>query len=337
MRTSARWLTLGLLVASPSHAYFLDQGRRFDLRFRAYSQLGIMTDSSEKDWPGNGPNTCVVNGKESSKCRYSAGDLGQHRNFYYPEFDAKLTDYTPWMHEVPGLSLLTPDDFRFRFAWWGFYDGLYDYLNGPWNFNRRNLKARLSESDNINRDSFTFNDQNKNARHIYARRNRINELYLDYKKGPLFLRAGRQSISWGESDDIVFMDRLNAFDLTLGAPGLFQDLDEARIPFWALRGTYKLLDQWNWFSSVFGDVTGRPIPITLIDDRGFKTSTCLDAANKPITRRFGAVGHTPAGRTCSWAEPIVTILDRKLESVFGVSGTWFSQYVNGIIRTEVEY
>src|SRR5207249_4657904 len=180
----------------------------------------------EKDWPGNGPNTCVVNGKESNKCKYSAGDLAQHRNFYYPEFDAKLTDYTPWMHEVPGLSLVTPDDFRFRFAWWGFYDGLYDYLNGPWNFNRRNLKARESESDNINKESFTFNDQNKNARHIYARRNRINELYLDYKKGPLFLRAGRQSLSWGESDDIVFMDRLNEFDLTLGAPGLYQDLGQ---------------------------------------------------------------------------------------------------------------
>ena len=33
----------------------------------------------------------------------------------------------------------------------------------------------------------------------------------------------------------------------------------------------------------------------------------------------------------------MTILDRRLESVFGVSATWFSQYVNGIIRTEAEY
>ena len=56
-----------------------------------------------------------------------------------------------------------------------------------------------------------------------------------------------------------------------------------------------------------------------------------------ITKRFGAVGHTPAGRTCSWAEPIVTILDRQLESVIGLSATWFSPRVNGIIRTEAEY
>src|SRR5947207_2993369 len=318
MRTSARWLILGLLVASPSHAYFLDQGRRFDFRLRAYSQVGIMTDSSEKDWPGNGPNTCIVNGKESSKCRYSAGDLAQHRNFYYPEFDAKLTDFTPWMHQVPGLSLITPDDFKFRFAWWGFYDGLYDYLNGPWNFNRRNLKARFSQSNDINKESFTFNDENKNPRHIYARRDRINELYLDYKKGPLFLRAGRQSISWGESDDIVFMDRLNAFDLTLGAPGLYQDLDEARIPFWALRATYKVLDNWKAFSSVFGDafvvpgvidttvpidpIVGGVSPFTpdvkdpqltandLIKRNGFDPRTCQGRRGRPHPHR----AHAPA-------------------------------------------
>src|SRR5437016_2719835 len=154
MRTSTGWLTLGLAIAlwaaPPSHAYFLDQGRNFDVRLRAYSQLGIMTDSSERDWPGNGLEagstspSCLVNGKRSTKCRYSAGDLAQQRNFYNPEFDANLTSYTRWTNTTPGLSLIAPDEFKFRFAWWGFYDGLYDYLNGPWNFNRRNVKVRQS-------------------------------------------------------------------------------------------------------------------------------------------------------------------------------------------------
>ena len=449
MRTSAGCLAVGLAVvlgASTSDAYFLDKARNFDVRLRAYTQLGIITEGSDVDWPGKGKNTCVVNGKESGKCKYHAGDLAQHRNFYNPEFDAKLTDYTHW------LGPLAPSEMKFRFAWWGFYDGLYDYLNGPWNFNRQNNKVRQSESNNIRQESFTFNDQNKNARHIYGRRNRINELYLDYKKGPVFIRLGRQAISWGESDDIVFMDRLNAFDLTLGAPGFYQDLEEARIPFWALRTTYKLVDQWNWLSSLFADgyvvpgpvdttvpidpmvggvspfspdvsdpqllandlierngfdprnfqglhlsivtrqpdntwdntrwgarltgvvardytvqawfarlfpvaptplLTGgpgafdhgfgdlapgvHPNPTTLIDDRGYRTPTCLDSAGNPITKRFGAVGRTPSGRACSYAQPVVTILDRKLESVIGLSATWFSQLVNGIIRTEAEY
>src|SRR2546425_8548615 len=54
--------------------------------------------------------------------------LAQHRNFYNPEFDARLTKYMRWTDNVPGLSLLSPDEFKFHFAWWGSYDGIYDYL-----------------------------------------------------------------------------------------------------------------------------------------------------------------------------------------------------------------
>ena len=451
-------LAVVVLSAGTSHAYFLDNARNFDVRLHSYSQLGIMTENAGTDWPGVDPKipgsespSCMVNGKPSKKCAYHAGDLGQQRNFYNPEFDAKLDDYVRWMNEVPGLSLVNPEELKFRFAWWGFYDGLYDYLDGPWNTNRQNVKARQSQSDNVKGESFTFNDENKNARHVYGSQNRINELYLNYKSGPLTLRVGRQSISWGESDDIVFMDRLNAFDLTLGAPGFFQDLDEARIPFWALRATYKLVESWHWLSSAFAEgfvvpgvidttvptdpmvggvspfspdvadpqllandlirrngfdprnfqgvhltvvskqpeqtwsntrwgakltgivardytvnawfarefpvapvplLTGapsafdegfkdtgpyKPVPITLIDDRGYRTPVCLDNAGRPITKRFGSVGQTPAGRTCSWAEPIVTILDRRLESVFGLSSSWYSNLVSGIIRAEAEY
>src|SRR5579885_461474 len=189
MRTWAR--RLGLLVAvtvggeASSLAYFLDSNRNFDVRLRAYSQLEIMTndapttnDPTRAGWPGG-------------SAAYHVGDLASQRNFYNPEFDAKLTDYLRGMNEVPGLSLVTPDELKFHFAWWGFYDGLYDYMDPVWNRNRENLKARFSESDDIGRETFGFNDENKNARHIYGRRNRINELYLDYTLGRFFFRVGR--------------------------------------------------------------------------------------------------------------------------------------------------
>ena len=417
MRTWAGWLVLGLVlgVASSAQAYFLGGNRNFDLRARVYSQLGIMMDDAEKDQP----------------TRYKIGDLAQHRNFYYPEFDAKLTDYTPWMHEVPGLSLISPDDFKFRFAWWGFYDGLYDYLDPEWNDARKAYKARFAESDKVNKDSLVFNDQNKNPRHVYASRNRINELYLDYSKGRVFIRAGRQAISWGESDDIALLDVTNLFDLTLGVPGLIQDLEEARIPVWAMRNTVKIFDdvgplstgfldtyvvpgvvdttvptdpitagvspfnpdvpdpqnqvlalggpavgkllhldlvshqpamswantRWGvrlqslllreytlqgWFYRTFNQA---PVPLLStpgglnnqrspsnpngqvpiqIDDRGFRVPVCSKA------------WFTPSGRPCSKALALVTILERRLESVAGVSASWFSPRVDGIIRTEAE-
>jgi hypothetical protein len=430
MRTRGGWLALGLVLVTgaTSQAYFLDKGRNFDVRLRAYTQLGILTEDSSDE----------ASGSTLPAPEYEAGDLAQHRNFYNPEFDARLTDYVRWMHGVPGVSALAPDEFKFRFAWWGFYDGLYDYLDERWADHLRGLKARYSSSDEPEDESFVFNDEYKRARAIYAHRNRINELYLDYTKGPVFLRVGRQAISWGESDSIALLDVQNPFDLTQGAPGFFQDVDEARIPLWTLRGTVKLLDNWKWLSSVFldayvvpgpidttvpinplqGGVSGwnpdvrdpqeqaagqvipgppgkpartvhvvtvdrlpqndwsnsrwgarltglllrdytvqgwffrtfnqAPVPIlaspggpelglagalppTQIDDRGRRTPVCngIDAAT--------GFGRTPAGRACSLAFPAVTVLDRRLESVIGVAATWFSQPVNGIIRTEMEY
>jgi hypothetical protein len=427
------WLGLGLLLAagSVSQAYFLDKERNFDVRLRTYSQLGILTDSSSFDGP-----------------EYDAGDLAQHRNFYNPELDAKLTDRLHGvLGRVPALSFLDPDEFKFRFAWWGFYDGVYDYLDPRWNDHRRDLRARVSETDNPERESLFFNDENKNPRHIYASRNRINEMYLDWTKGRFFFRVGRQAISWGESDTIALLDVSNPFDLTLGAPGFFQDVDEARIPLWTARSTVKLIDNWRWLSSLFADaylvpgpidttvpinpivggvtpfgpdvrdpqeqvdaanndtlvrtglggpcsslpggcrlqiltvdrlpsndwgnsrwgarLTGvlfrdytvqgwffrtfntAPVPLLvspgpsdrlasgfkpiLTDNRGFRVPVCNNIS--PST----GLGTTPAGRPCQRSVPVLSILERRLESVVGIAATWYNQPLNGIIRAEAEY
>src|SRR5262249_39820283 len=60
---------------------------------------------------------------------------------------------------------------------------------------------------------------------------------------------------------------------------------------------------------------------TLIDDRGNRVPVCsgLNAG--------GTGGHTPSGRACSLARPSVTELFRRLETVFGIAGTWYSPAV----------
>jgi hypothetical protein len=259
MRTRAGWLVIGLLAelsfARGARGFYLDAGRRFDVRMRAYSQLGILTQDSDlagcptegqladvyAQLPGRANRTARLTqlGKLLENCapRHRAGDLAQHRNFYNPEFDANLTDFMKWSGA---------DRFKFRFAWWGFYDGLYDYLDPRWDDNRRALRGRYAQSDDPRNESFKFRDHNKNPRHIYAHWNRLNELYFDYTRGPLFVRVGRQGISWGESDGIALLDISNPFDLTLGVPGFFQDVDEARIPLWTLpRVTYQLFEKWG--------------------------------------------------------------------------------------------
>jgi hypothetical protein len=484
MRTGVGWLVLGLAVLGSeaiSEAYYLDPGRNFDVRARAYSQLGILTEYSARQGcvpvytSNDGKRGGLLFNNDPRKCPpfYAAGITGQERNFYNPEFDAKLTDYMRWSHDVDGLSWIAPDELKFRFAWWGFYDGIYDYLNQQWG-NRLNdpgpneqfyktsppkLResganqygvARFSQTDDIS-ESYFFRDQNKNPRNIYGRRNRINELYMDYTKGPVFVRVGRQGISWGESDNIALLDISNPFDLTLAAPGFFQDVDEARIPLWTLRTTVKLIDNWKFLSSAFVDAymvpgpidTTVPInPITLgispfnpdqpnpqanlfigptarqvtnqdaalhtvvvdhlpeqtwsntrwgvrlqgllfrdytvqawffrtfnqapvpllssasafdlaaktgnlsqVDDRGFRTPVCLDENGNRLQRSAGApapigggvAGHTPAGRPCAWKAPIVTALTRRLENVFAIAGTWYSEALNGIVRVQGMY
>jgi hypothetical protein len=240
-------------LATSAQAFFLDHERRFDFRMRAYEQVSILTESSATQVcdPKTDPTAtgCVP------PPEYSAGDLAQMRTFYNPEFDAKLTDFSTWMRDLPGLSYVAPEDLRFRFAYWGFYDAVYDetWSGSPWLKNARALRGRFAQSDNPQRESLYFNDENKRVRKIYGHRSRINEMYLDWTKGRAFVRAGRQAISWGESDTVAIIDNMNPFDLTLGAPGFFQDLDEARIPLWTLRSTVKVLDSWGALSSLFVD------------------------------------------------------------------------------------
>ena len=418
-----RLLVVGLLVtiASTSSAYYLDADRRFSVRLRAYSQLGILTEDSEtpsrsdiaralRFVPANAPRSQ----KQAQIAAitppdYDAFNLGQHRNFYNPEFDANLSDFMRWT----GAS-----EFKFRFAWWGFYDGLYDYLDETWADHLRAYRTRFSESNDPANESYRFNDSYKRARAEYAHQNRINELYIDYVNGPFFLRVGKQAISWGESDTIAILDVSNPFDLSLGAPGFFQDVEEARIPLWTVRSTFKLIDSLGPLSSVFSDVYFVPGPIdttvpknpitagvspfnpdqadpqfnilaqgslaagihTVLVDRlpdntwgnsrwgarltgvlfrdytvqGWFFRTFNQVPTPMITNAsaFNVLAKHPTfvdakGRRCNPSEspagtclkkgPAVTLLDRRLESVIGLSSTWFSQPLNGILKWEIEY
>src|SRR5262249_6137627 len=257
MRAWTVGLALGLATlrgAGSANAFFLDKDGNFDVRGRVYNQVAILTENAAEQ------ENCRVVDPTTGKTvvtpacsHFASGDIGQERTFWNPELDAKLTPYTGWMNGVSGLSLLSPEDLKFRFAWWGYYDGVFDYTNPEWADALRAQRVRLSETDNI-KDSFVFQDHRKNVRSILGHDNRINELYVDYTKDRFFFRVGRQAISWAEPDTMPLLDTANPCDLRGGAPGLFQDVDEARIPLWTLRSTIKLVEKWQFLSGVFTDL-----------------------------------------------------------------------------------
>ena len=107
----------------------------------------------------------------------------------------------------------------------GEYDGVWDY--GPDVFSER--QVRTVAGDRL--------DTRQRLRH----RHRLFEAYVDYTKGPLFIRIGRQNLSWGETDVFRLIDQINPLDASFG--GFLVALDERRVPLDMLRVVYGLGSQ----------------------------------------------------------------------------------------------
>src|SRR5437762_5626012 len=93
--------------------------------------------------------------------------------------------------------------------------------------------------------------QNRNTTHLQFD-NQLREAYTDIKfRGiPLSVRAGRQQIVWGESDDFRMLDRANTLDLTWHlaqeVPPPAFGWDELRRPFWMFKFLYGLGNIWHF-------------------------------------------------------------------------------------------
>lgn len=234
-----RLAALLVLLPALSHAIALDGGDgHVQLRARLYTEASIATEDSETQ----------------TRTPHAAGQLISHRTFFNPELDADLQD---WLGTPFHLDTL-----RFRLALWGFFDGIYDYGTGQYDRERDALGARFTEGV-TSTAPVTRKDRLRSPYEIFAYQPdpvlsddmpfRVNEAYVDFSKGKLGFRLGRQAISWGESDTIALLDQTNPFDLTRGAPGIFEDVDESRIPLWTARATLSLLREWGPITNAFLD------------------------------------------------------------------------------------
>ena len=82
--------------------------------------------------------------------------------------------------------------------------------------------------------------------------NELREAYTDirFRGIPLIVRAGRQQIVWGESDDFRMLDRANTLNLTWHlaqeVPPPAFGWDELRRPFWMFKFLYGLGNIWHF-------------------------------------------------------------------------------------------
>lgn len=278
-------LALGLVVlavADPARALYFDDDRNFSFRLRAYAQGSMATQGAEVATdPGKG-----------------VGQIVSQRNYANPELDGKLNPYL----QKYGFRWL--DDLSFRVAGWMFYDGFLDY--GPEQYANRAAQQQFHvqpdgtpwphgayQTEGYSLGQLAYGGGSlRSARDIYGRRARVNEAYVNISKGPVFFRIGRQAISWGEADTIGLLDANNPFDTTI-IPGIFWDLDEARIPLWTARGTFQVFENLGPFSSGFFDTYVVPGASTTRSP----SSRCR--ARVPTRRRRRRAPAAPAARRSS--------------------------------------
>jgi hypothetical protein len=73
-------------------------------------------------------------------------------------------------------------------------------------------------------------------RDLAAHRARLFQAFVEGSVGRLFVRFGRQNLSWGETDGFRLLDNINPLDNSFG--GVLISLDERRVPLDMLRAQY---------------------------------------------------------------------------------------------------
>ena len=264
----AWWLsvvfTIWFLPASTAWGYFFDDRREMSLSGFAYSRATFATQKPIA----------------AQRNLYEVGNLVQHRNFLTLEWRHNINRLMRGFPTIgPAMEFLNFDSLDYYLNLRTEYDGVWDY--GPNRMKRMMGGTRLhapyfddqstaTPNDGLYFTPFSptvtrppwpagrkFSDDPADVISLTNRRwlrefrgpnIRLFEWYLNVTKGPLFIRFGRQNLSWGETDGFRLLDQINPLDNSFA--GFLTSLDERRIPLNMLRA------QWS-FGGVgpFDDVT----------------------------------------------------------------------------------
>jgi Protein of unknown function (DUF1302) len=256
----SRWTLLAaalalLAVARPAAALYLDEERGIRLTGKVFTQAALRvedSDSSGRD--------CVFQMQPNTTCSgftfpdTRAGWLIQNRNLLDVEV---FHDLEKWL----GRQRLWLDELSYRFRVKYFYEGLYDY--GPTAFSEPSSHVQPDGQPDVS------GQQGLRAnRHLSTQHDPIWNAYIDAAKGRMWMRIGRQDLSWGETDGFRLLDMIEPLDNRFGFP-LVEDLDDRRIPLWMLRAIVRL------------DTIG---PLSNLNLEGYWVPGTIDDQESPIAR-----------------------------------------------------
>jgi hypothetical protein len=220
-------LLVVLVLAQAAQAVVIDDKRTLEFTAKLQSRVSLRLQDSQG----------------FTEPKISVGDMVQWRNIAYLEVQHDLKDLMgsiDFMKPLERWGL----ELKYRIVGRFMYEAVY--MVGP------QVLQDVREQDKADIDDFMQSYD-------------LWECYADIAKGPAFFRIGRQNVSWGETDVFRLLDVINPLDNTYG--GIFEDLDDRRIPLWMLRGSYN-----------FGNV-GPASSLTL---EGFWVPGTWDARVAPI-------------------------------------------------------
>lgn len=272
----SRWWYLAtatvLLLPTLSWGYFFDERREMSLSGFAYTR-GTWALSED--------------GIGANKGLWQKGNVVQHRNFLTLEWRHNLNRLS---REMPVTSLaaqfLNLDaldyylNMRFEYdAVWKYGSKAADRLRSGGDNHNDKYFGRVSEEYpgqwGFYKD-FGFESSRRRVKEALYQL-RLFEAYVNITKGPLFIRIGRQNLSWGEADAFRLLDQINPLDNNFG--GFTTALDERRIPLDMIRA------QWS-----FGTLG----PVSDVTLEGFFSNDQETAARTTMQGGFFGVATNPA-------------------------------------------
>jgi len=245
------WGAVSITVASlvmfrvPCGAVPLDKEGDIKLGVRSYANARIGTNAFQQSFfYQNISGARVLAWRNWTFPASPAGHLRQNRYFLEAEFDHELGDLVKRGVGPLALVNLLPfkiSGLKYHLTYRGEWDTLYDW--GPKEFSTADFwtYARTQRLGLTNAATGAVVDIAKGRqrlRSLASQRNRLFQWYVEGTAGSLFLRFGRQILSWGETDGFRLLDNINPLDSSFG--GFLISLDERRVPLDMLRANYAI-------------------------------------------------------------------------------------------------
>jgi len=240
------------LSVGTAQARSLDQQNEIRFGVRTYVNARIGTENTDQDRVTTEEAAAMGGGAVESNSEtfpYSgAGHLRQNRFFLEIDFDHKLDRLVS--EGFGPLALL--GHLPFKIEGLGYHltfraeaEGIYDW--GPSEYRTSDAYTTGSVTTNpdvklpnnpISGTSVDVLAARRKLRDGGMHRERLFQAYIEGHIGDLYIRAGRQNLSWGESDGFRLLDQINPLDNSFG--GFLVSLDERRVPLDMVRLQYYL-------------------------------------------------------------------------------------------------